>query len=100
MYLSRALDSEVIPEKDEKDFTYVVVVKNRRRGGGCAKLLTAGGRKAAGIIIYYEALVGNSVVFVGATKGELGKKGAKFKRVESVDEAVKVAEEGASGIIC
>lgn len=100
VYLSRALDPEVISEEEEKDFTYVVVVRNRRRGSGCAKMLTAGGRKAAGIIIYYEVLIGNSVVFVGAAKGGVGKKGVKYKRVESVDEAVKVAEEGIFGIIC
>lgn len=102
VYLSRALDPAVIPEQAEKEFTYAIVVKNRGRGGvGGAKLLAAGSRKAAGIHIFYEALIGNSVVFVGAMKKgfEKGKK-TKFVKVDGVDAAVRGAEEGVVGVIC
>ncbi|KAJ4287168.1 hypothetical protein N0V90_012566 [Kalmusia sp. IMI 367209] len=96
VYLSRALDTAVISEAAEKDFAYLIVIKNRGRGGSGAKLLRAGSRKAAGIVMYYEALIGNSVVFVGAVREGSGKpkKIAKYRKVEGVEEAVKVTEEG------
>jgi hypothetical protein len=102
VYLSRALDAAVIPESSEKEFTFVIVVRNRGRAGGGVKLLTAGSRKAACILIYYEALVGHSVAFVGAMKEgvEKGTKGWNYKRVESVDGALKLAEEGVVGVVC
>ncbi|KAJ4345407.1 uncharacterized protein N0V89_011537 [Didymosphaeria variabile] len=102
VYLSRALDPAIVPEPSEKDFTFVIVVRNRGRAGGGAKLLTAGSRKAAGILIYYEGLIGHSVAFVGAVKEgfEKGKKAWKYKRVESVEEAEKVVEEGIVGVVC
>ncbi|KAF2442216.1 hypothetical protein P171DRAFT_487468 [Karstenula rhodostoma CBS 690.94] len=102
VYLSRALDAAIVPESSEKDFTFVIVVRNRGRAGGGAKLLTAGSRKAAGILIYYEALVGHSVVFVGAMKEGVrkGTKAWKYKRVESVEEAATMTDEGIVGVIC
>ncbi|KAF1975156.1 hypothetical protein BU23DRAFT_566741 [Bimuria novae-zelandiae CBS 107.79] len=104
VYLSRALDRTVIPEASEKDFTYIIVVKNRGMSGGGAKKLTADSRKAAGILMYYEALIGNSVAFVGAVRevtddGE-NVKTRTYKKVDSVYEAVKAAEEGVFGVLC
>ncbi|KAL5407920.1 hypothetical protein PMIN04_011584 [Paraphaeosphaeria minitans] len=102
VYLSRALDAAVLSESSEKKFTFVIVVRNRGRVGGGVKLLTAGSRKAAGILIYYEALVGYSVVFVGAMKEgvEKGTKACKYKRAEHVEEAATMADEGVVGVIC
>ena len=99
VYLSRALDTTIVPEDGEK-LKYLVVVQNRGRSGGKAKLLTAESRKAAGIIMYYEALNGNSIAFVGAVVGGIGKKAKKFKRVEGVDEVSALREKGVVGVIC
>ncbi|KAL5385298.1 hypothetical protein DPSP01_004757 [Paraphaeosphaeria sporulosa] len=102
VYLSRALDAAVVPESSEMEFRFVIVVRNSGRVGGGIKLLTAGSRKAAGILIYYEALVGYSVVFVGAMKEgvEKGTKASKYKRAETVEEAATMANEGVVGVIC
>lgn len=78
------------------------MVKNRGRVGGGAKLLTAGSRKAAGILIYYEALVGHSVVFVGAMKEgvDKGTKAWRYRQAENVEVAAKMADEGVVGVVC
>jgi hypothetical protein len=108
VYLSKALDTSVVPEETEKlggkEVRYWFVVQNRNRNPGI-KLMIAESRKAAGIMIFYEALSGNSVAFVGAVVGvEMERKAMKemkFRKVESVEEAVKVQEEeGVVGIIC
>jgi hypothetical protein len=101
--LSRALDTAVVPEDIEnKDHRYWIVVQNKSRPKG-VKLIVAESRKAAGILIYYEALNGNSVSFVGAVVQQR-KKGVplKIKKVESLEEAVKMKEEGDEvvGIVC
>ncbi|KAH8732890.1 hypothetical protein GQ44DRAFT_696620 [Phaeosphaeriaceae sp. PMI808] len=100
VYLSRALDKEIIPE-DTKNITYLIVVQNRHSPSG-TKLLVAESRKAAGIIMYYEVLKGDSIMFVGATVG-LGKKRmpkSKFKKVTSLEEVAQASEEGFVGIVC
>lgn len=106
VYLSRALDTTVIPEDTTEKVTYLMVVKNRNGTASSVKLLTAESRKAAGIMLYYEALIGNSIVFVGATVGDIGKKtkkakkAQKFKKVDSLDEAKVSSEGGVVGVIC
>lgn len=102
VYLSRALDAAVVPESSEKEFTFVIVVRNRGRVGGGAKLLTARSRKAAGILIYYEALIGHSVVFLGAMKEDVerGTKFRNYKQAENVEEAVTISGGDVVGIIC
>lgn len=94
--LSRALDTEVVPEDDEKakDVRYWIVVQNRFRSTG-VKLLIARSRKAAGMHLFYEMLNGHSIVFVGAVvvgakapRDEDGKrKKLGFRCVESLEEA-------------
>lgn len=100
IYLSRALNPEIVAE-DTKDVSYLIVMQNRHRPAG-SKLLVAESRKAAGIVMYYEALKGDSVVFVGAVKGWGEKKvhPKKFRRVESLEEAMKVKGEGFVGVVC
>jgi hypothetical protein len=100
IYLGRALDQEVIPEGTE-NVKYFVVVQNRHRPNG-SKLLVVESRKAAGIVMYYEALKGDSVVFVGAAVG-MEKKTVhpkKLRKVETLEQAVAMREEGLVGIIC
>jgi hypothetical protein len=107
VYLSRALDTTVVPE-DTKDVKFYIVVQNRLSPKG-TKLVVAESRKACGIMMYHEALSGNSIVLVGAVvdSGEgAGGQGvrrmgrSKFMRVETLDGAVKCQEEGIVGIIC
>ncbi|KAF2831554.1 hypothetical protein CC86DRAFT_366900 [Ophiobolus disseminans] len=100
VYLSRALDLEVVPE-DTANVSYLIVTQNRHRLAG-SKLLVAESRKAAGIMMYYEALKGDSTVFVGAVLdyGEKKVHPKKFKKVGSLEEAIKVKEEDFVGIIC
>ncbi|KAF2179674.1 hypothetical protein K469DRAFT_716036 [Zopfia rhizophila CBS 207.26] len=103
VYLSRALDASIIPEEEmEKKVRYWIVVQNRARPPAY-KLLVAESRQAAGIMAYYEALTGNSVVFVGAVleqKMRLGR--VKFRKVEDLNEAEKVQgeDEGVVGVVC
>lgn len=101
--LSRALDTAVVPEDNaDKDLRYWIVVQNKSRPKGM-KLVVAESRKAAGIFIFYEALNGNSILFVGAVV-QPRKKGVplKIKKVESLEDAVKMKEEGDNvvGIVC
>jgi hypothetical protein len=100
VYLSRALDKEVVPEETE-NVSYLIVTQNRHRPAG-SKLLVAESRKAAGILMYYESLKGDSIVFVGAVVGKGEKKvhPKKFRMVESLEEATKAKEEGLVGVIC
>jgi len=100
IYVSRALDKEVVPEDTKEKVKYHIVVQNRTRPQG-SKLLVAEGRKAAGIMIYYEALSGNSILFVGATVDQRLSKRKKWVRVESLEAAIKLeGEEGVVGVIC
>jgi len=104
VYLSRALDKEVVPE-DTANVSYLIVTQNRHPPAGRpagSKLLVAESRKAAGMLMYYEALRGDSVMFVGAAVGFGGKKvhPKKFRKVESLDEAGKLKEEGVVGVVC
>jgi hypothetical protein len=101
--LSRALDTAVVPEDNtDKDLRYWIVVQNKARPKS-VKLVVAESRKAAGIFIYYEALNGNSVVFVGAVVKQR-KNGVplKVKRVASLEDAIKMKEEEEEvvGIVC
>ena len=64
VHLSRALDTDVVPETTT-DACYLIVTQNRHRPAG-SKLQIAESRKAAGILMYYEVLRGDSIMFVGA----------------------------------
>jgi hypothetical protein len=98
-YLSRALDTDIVPE-DTENLRYVMVVQNRHRPAG-SKLLVADSRKAAGIQMFYELTRGESIVFVGAVVQACTKvRPAKFKRVQTVEEAIKIKEDGFVGVIC
>ncbi|ORY05715.1 hypothetical protein BCR34DRAFT_43875 [Clohesyomyces aquaticus] len=97
IFLSRAIDTEVVPE-DAKNVVYWIVVQQVR---GKAKLMVAESRKAAGILIYYEALNGNSISFVGAVAvGEENKKyrAKKFKKVDKLEEAGAEEQETSDGV--
>jgi hypothetical protein len=98
--LSRALDTEVVPEGTD-GLRYVIVIKNRHRPAG-SKLLVGESRKAAGMLMYYELLKGDSVMFVGAMMGPTknGTHPKKFRKVESVGEAGMVQQEGFVGVVC
>jgi hypothetical protein len=100
VYLSRALDTEVVPE-DTPDVKFLVVTQNRHQPAG-SKLQIVESRKAAGIVMYYEALRGDSTVFVGAVVGWNGERvrAKKFVRVEALEGAVEVKAEGNVGVIC
>jgi hypothetical protein len=100
VYLSRALDLEVVPE-DAKNVSYLIVTQSRLRPGE-SQLLIVESRKAVGISVFYEALRGNSTVFVGAVveRPDKNVKAKRFRRVESLEEAVQVKEEGFVGVVC
>ncbi|KAF2467451.1 uncharacterized protein BDR25DRAFT_305519 [Lindgomyces ingoldianus] len=106
IFLSRALDTGVVPEPSGKEdanagLKYWIVVQNAK--GKSWKLLIADNRTAAGIMIYYEALNGNSIPFVGAVLGDR-KKGerVKFERVEGLEDmaSIREKEEGTMGVVC
>jgi hypothetical protein len=101
VYLSRALDSSVVPEDAGRDVRFVVVTQNRHMPVG-TKLQVTESRKAAAIVMYCELLKGDSVVFVGAMVHQCGEKmhPSVFRRVESLDEAIRLKEEGIVGVIC
>ena len=100
VYLSHALDTEVVPEDSKHNVRYLIVTQNRLRPAGC-KLLVAESRKAAGVLIYYEILRGDSVLFVGATVHQCKSiSSKKYKKVASLDEAVSLQDEGFVGIVC
>jgi hypothetical protein len=101
-FLSRALDTSVVPEDGENKVKYWIVVAKRQRPHE-VKLIVAESRKAAGIFMYCELLNSNSVSFVGAVLDDGRKlRGMKFKRVESLQEAVEMKdeEEGVVGVVC
>lgn len=100
VYLSRALDTDVVPE-ETANISYLIVTQNRHRPTG-SKLLVAESRKAAGIMMYYEALKGDSTVFVGVVLDFGAKKvhPKKFKKVESLEDAIQAKEQGFMGVIC
>jgi hypothetical protein len=100
VYLSRALDTEIVPEDTEHQVRYLIVTKTRGRASG-SQLLVAESRKAAGSMMYYEILKGGSVVFVGATVHQCQTvQPKKFKKVASLEEAICAQDEGYVGIIC
>lgn len=100
VYLSRALDVEVIPEDSQLNVRYLVITQNRHRPAG-AKLLVAESRKAAGVMMFYETLKGDSIVFVGATVHQCKVVHSKnFKKVASLEEAVQVQDVGFVGVVC
>jgi len=101
MYVSKALDSSIIPEDTKENVRYLIVVQHPHTSRS-SKLIVAEGRKAAGIFLYYQALSGISIPFVGAivdTGKKLGHK--KFVKVDTLEEAVKLTtEEGVVGVVC
>lgn len=100
VYLSRALDSEVVPEDSKHNVRYLIVTQNRHRPAGY-KLLVAESRKAAGVLIYYDVLKGDSILFVGATVHQCKTVAAKkYKKVASLEEAISLQDEGFVGIVC
>jgi hypothetical protein len=101
VYLSRALDTEAVPDDGEHKIHYLIVIQNRFRPAGI-KLLVAESKKAAGIMMYYEVLRGDSVLFVGATVHQCKKTvhPKMFRKVASLEEAVSIQDEGYVGIIC
>ena len=102
IFLSRALDLNVVPE-EKTGVRFWIVVQNRQSPRG-TKLLVAESRRAAGIVMYYEALSGNSVVFVGAILGKgtgsMGMRRLRVKKAENLEEAEKGQEAGVVGIVC
>lgn len=100
VYLSRALDAEVVPEDSKHDVRYLIVTQNRHRPQGW-KLLVAESRKAAGVLIYYEMLRGDSIMLVGATIHQCKTvHPKKYKKVDNLEEALRVQDEGFVGIVC
>jgi hypothetical protein len=100
VYLSRALDPEVVPEDSKHSVRYLIITQNRHRSAGC-KLLVAESRKAAGILIYYDVLKGDSILFVGATVHQCKTVAPKkYKKVASLEEAISLQDEGFMGIVC
>ena len=100
VYLSRALDSEVVPEDCKHNVRYLIVTQYRHQPAGC-KLLVAESRRAAGVLMYYDMLKGDSVLFVGATVHQCKTVHPKrYKRVASLEEAVSIQEDGFVGIVC
>jgi hypothetical protein len=89
-----------VPE-DTPDVKFLVVTQNRHQPAG-SKLQIVESRKAAGIVMYYEALRGDSTVFVGAVVGWNGERvrAKKFVRVEGLERAMEVKAEGNVGVIC
>ncbi|KAF2874824.1 hypothetical protein BDV95DRAFT_563666 [Massariosphaeria phaeospora] len=105
VYLSRALDTAVVSEEAAARHKLRFLVVVQRRGGLGAKLVVVDSRRAAGIVVFYEALNGNSTVFVGAVGGKWvgGKRMKKMRTVEGVEELVGAkadGEEGVVGVVC
>ncbi|KAF2270347.1 hypothetical protein CC78DRAFT_130068 [Lojkania enalia] len=102
IYLSRALDTLVIPLDSKEKIRYYIVVQQNRGSPKASKLMVAESRKAVGIIIYYEALAGNCIAFVGAAlHQEKGPGKMKLRKVENLEEAAKVQkEDGVLAIVC
>ena len=100
VYLSRALDVNVVPEDTKHSVRFFIVTESPGRSSSF-KLLVAESRKAASMLIYYEMLKGDSVLFVGAMVHEC-KTGRpkRYKKVSSLEEAVALYNKGAVGVIC
>lgn len=100
VFLSRALDTEVVPEDTKHNVRYLIVTQKRLRPTG-AKLIVAESRKAAAIQIYYSMLKGNPVSFVGATVHQCKTvHPRKYRKVNSLEEAMSIQDEGFVGIVC
>lgn len=99
-FLSRALDTAVVPEDTKHIVRFLIVVKKSTLESG-AKLIVVESRKAAGMLIYYELLKGACIPFVGATTlGYRSGEKNRYKRVNSLDEAAALYNRGVIGIIC
>ena len=103
VFLSRALDETVIgPGNAAKNVRYLIVMQNYKYPGG-SKLVITESRAAAGMLMFYQLLKADSVVFVGAVcccSSKMRVHPRKFKRVETLDEAVEVQKEGFVGVVC
>lgn len=98
--LSRALDAEVVPEDTKHDVRYLIVTQKRLQPNG-AKLIVAESRKAAGMLIYYTILTGDPVLFVGATVHQCKTvHPKKYKKVNSLEEAISTQDAGFVGVVC
>jgi hypothetical protein len=98
--LSRALDTNVVPEDTKHDVRYLIVTQKRLQPHG-AKLIVAESRKAAGMLIYYTILTGDPILFVGATVHQCKTVHPKnYKKVASLEEAISVQSAGFVGIVC
>ncbi|KAH7372368.1 hypothetical protein BKA66DRAFT_178006 [Pyrenochaeta sp. MPI-SDFR-AT-0127] len=100
VFLSRALEVSVVPDDTEK-IRYIIVTQNRHRPAG-SKLILAESRKAAGMLMYYELLKGDSIMFVGATvyQGKQNVHPKKFKKVQTLEDAIHAEGEGFVGVVC
>ncbi|KAF3040648.1 hypothetical protein E8E11_008007 [Didymella keratinophila] len=98
--LSRALDTDVVPEDTKHDVRYLIVTQKRLQPQA-AKLIVAESRKAAGMLIYYTILTGDPILFVGATVHRCKTVHPKnYKKVASLEEAISVQDAGFVGVIC
>ena len=98
--LSRALDTEVVPEDTKHDVRYLIVTQKRLQPHG-AKLIVAESRKAAGVLMYYTILTGDPILFVGATVHQCKTVHPRnYKKVASLEEAVSIQDAGFVGIVC
>lgn len=98
--LSRALDTEVVPEDTKQDVRYLIVTQKRLQPQG-AKLIVAESRKAAGMLMYYTILTGDPILFVGATVHQCKTVHPKnYKKVASLEEAIGIQDAGFVGVIC
>ncbi|KAF3038496.1 hypothetical protein E8E12_005804 [Didymella heteroderae] len=100
VYLSRALDTAVVPEDTEHDVRYLIVTQKRLQPTG-AKLVVVESRKAAGMLIYYTILTGDPILFVGATVHECKAVHPRnYRKVNSLDDVLNVRDDGFVGVVC
>ncbi|KAF1932498.1 uncharacterized protein M421DRAFT_417218 [Didymella exigua CBS 183.55] len=98
--LSQALDTEVVPENTKHNVRYLIVTQ-KRFGPNGAKLIVVESRKAAAIQIFYNILNGDEVLFVGATVHQCRPvHPKKYKKVNSLEDAISIQDEGFVGIVC
>lgn len=110
VFLSRALDTKIVPEDGEDKAKFIIVVQNKSKNGSSgssAKLLVAESRKAAAMLMFYEVINGVSIMFVGAVPADAKlttskkKKKVEFKRTETFEEAIQLCkEDGVVGVVC
>jgi hypothetical protein len=103
LFVSRALDNSVVTD-EAKHVNFLIVVQSGN-GSAMYKLLVAESRKAAGILIYYEAVNGNSVVFVGAVLDGRERFRGVLRRVDGLGAAMgfrglEDEREPTVGVIC